>query len=103
MGRKARKGRGKGGRGGGGGGGAAVRDHGVPGVEGAALRRYMRHWGSLQRACAAFVKFQRGEISRERLLAGGGGVKARCLRPALRWAVLSRDEHRCRVCGRGAG
>ncbi len=70
---------------------------------------YVRRWGSLQRACAAFAKFKKGEMSREELLAvAEKGLKGvwrggrAAIKPSVRWRVLERDGQKCTVCGRTA-
>ncbi len=65
-------------------------------------RPFVRQWGSVERACELLMRFKRGEISREQMLAPGTMGVRRMLKPGVRWEVLVRDGHRCRGCGRGA-
>jgi hypothetical protein len=61
---------------------------------------YKRHWGSLRTACDAIAAYHDGKISREQLLAGNAGTSLRTTIPLKdRWAVLKRDNYRCRKCG----
>jgi 5-methylcytosine-specific restriction endonuclease McrA len=80
-----------------------------PGVEtlpihggGVTVTPFRRHWGTFMRACTLFVRFKRGQITREQLLRPYRGPAREPLRPRLRWHVLNRDGHRCRACGRSA-
>lgn len=66
---------------------------------------YSRHWGTVKRACAMVVKFHRGEITREELLAGGGAERPpasqrKGIPLELRWKILKRDRYRCTACGK---
>jgi hypothetical protein len=67
-------------------------------------RVYERRWGSLRRACERLAKYRNGKISRAELLLADpvGAPVMRRLQPRVRWAVLERDGHRCRACGKGA-
>jgi hypothetical protein len=74
------------------------------GAFGVSCGPYQRHWGSLRRACVEFARYARGEITRERLLAGECRSRRReGVSPRLRWTVLERDGHRCAGCGRSGG
>lgn len=61
---------------------------------------YIRHWGSLRRACIQFSRYKRGEITMDALLRAGKSGKRRDLPSGLRWDVFNRDGHRCKSCGR---
>src|SRR5208337_1711072 len=61
---------------------------------------YRRHWGSVRAACKAFAAFHDRKISEEQLLAGQAENSARTTIPLKdRWAVLKRDNYRCKKCG----
>lgn len=61
---------------------------------------YRRHWGSLRLVCEALAAFHDGKKSRQQLLAGNPDVPPRVTIPLnIRWAVLKRDNYRCKKCG----
>ena len=61
---------------------------------------YMRVWGSLRIACRFLAKYRAGQINREQLLQGDIQKSKRKTIPLKdRWAVLKRDNYRCRKCG----
>lgn len=68
---------------------------------------YIRHWGTLRKACEQLARFHAGEISREEMLAGcpapddGTGMmgRRRTISLKTRWRVFARDGHRCVCCG----
>lgn len=68
--------------------------------EGISESPYKRHWGSVRTACEGLAAFHEGKISREQLLAGGIEEPTRTTIPLKdRWAVLKRDNYRCKKCG----
>jgi HNH endonuclease/Homing endonuclease associated repeat len=61
---------------------------------------YKRHWGSVRAACEALAAFHDKKMSREQLFAGKTRNSARItISLKDRWAVLKRDNYRCRKCG----
>jgi hypothetical protein len=62
---------------------------------------YRRRFGSVRRACELLAACQRGEITRETLLAEGARERTvrTAVRASVRWKVLKRDGFGCLACG----
>ncbi|MBI4308920.1 MAG: HNH endonuclease [Candidatus Omnitrophica bacterium] len=61
---------------------------------------YKQIWGSVHSACQFLAKYHEGKITREELLKGNVSANIRHSIPLkTRWAVLKRDNYKCKKCG----
>ena len=69
------------------------------------LGHYKRHFGGLRRLAARVADYHGKRISEKQLLERWTSPRRNRapVPPAIRYKVLTRDKHKCTICGKGAG